>query len=122
VTADNQNSLKPSPALSLMGKAKRTLAGRKLGVLITDGFDASLLAAGRSNANTEQAAAVDWVSYAHLKVIGHTAGAQALLDRARVKADDGIVAFDAKKSVTAFIRQAKPGRICQREPSVRLLV
>ena len=36
--------LPPSPALSLLGTAPATLRGRKVGVLIGDGFDADLLA------------------------------------------------------------------------------
>jgi catalase len=36
--------LSPSPALSLLGKAPATLRGRKVGVLIGDGFDAGLVA------------------------------------------------------------------------------
>ena len=36
--------LPPSPALSLLGKAPATLRGRKVGVLIGDGFDAELVA------------------------------------------------------------------------------
>ena len=48
--------LAPSPALSLIKKARPTLKGRKLGVLITDGFDASLLSALRAAAESEKAA------------------------------------------------------------------
>ena len=48
--------LKPSDALSLIKKAKPTLRGRKLGVLITDGFDAGLLVALRNAAKIEKAA------------------------------------------------------------------
>jgi catalase len=48
--------LEPSDALSLIKKAAPTLAGRKFGVLITNGFDASLLAALRSAASKEKAA------------------------------------------------------------------
>jgi catalase len=47
--------LPPSPALSIIGKAPATLAGRKIGVLITEGFDARLLAALRRGAKTEKA-------------------------------------------------------------------
>ena len=47
--------LAPSPALSLIGKAKATLAGRKIGVLIAEGFDASLLATLRASAKAEKA-------------------------------------------------------------------
>ncbi|MFT3699995.1 MAG: catalase [Kofleriaceae bacterium] len=35
--------MEPSPALSVLGKAKPTLQGRKLGILISDGFDATLV-------------------------------------------------------------------------------
>ncbi|HUG12000.1 MAG TPA: catalase [Opitutaceae bacterium] len=50
--------LAPSPTLSLIGKAKPTLAGRKIGVLVTDGFDPELLAAVRRMANAEKAGCV----------------------------------------------------------------
>jgi catalase len=48
--------LKPSAALSLIKKAQPTLKGRKLGVLVTDGFDAALLTALRNAAKAEKAA------------------------------------------------------------------
>jgi len=166
--------LASSPALSLIGKAPTTLAGRKIGVLITDGFDASLLAALRRSAKAEKAAlavvapkvggatdsngtlveadfplsaapsvffdaavilaseagakdlatqvaAVAWAgdAFAHLKVIGHTAKAQPLLDRAGVKPDAGIVPLANDKAVATFIAAAKKGRIWDREPSLR---
>ena len=166
--------LAPSPALSLIGKALATLQGRKIGVLITDGFDSSLLAELRRRAKAEraalaviapkvggatdsqgalveadfplsaapsvffdatvilasenaaaelatQAAAVEWVSnaFAHLKVLGHTAGAQPLLDRAGVKPDAGIVGLPNDKAVAKFIAAAKNGRVWDREPTLR---
>ncbi|MGZ4862852.1 MAG: catalase-related domain-containing protein, partial [Halobacteriota archaeon] len=49
--------LKESPALSIIKKAPTTLQGRKIGVLITDGFDAGLLAALRGAAKAEKAQA-----------------------------------------------------------------
>ena len=48
--------LAPSPALSIIGKAPVTLKGRKVGVLLTDGFDPALLAALRTSAKSEKAA------------------------------------------------------------------
>ena len=166
--------LATSPALSLIGKALATLQGRKIGVLVTDGFDSSLLAELRSRAKAEkaalaviapkvggatdsegalveadfplsaapsvffdavvilasedaaatlatQAAAVEWVSnaFAHLKVLGHTAGAQPLLDRAGVKPDAGIVGLPNSQAVLKFIAAAKNGRIWDREPTLR---
>jgi len=37
--------MKPSPALSLIAKAPKTLEGRKVGVLVTDGSDGALIQA-----------------------------------------------------------------------------
>ena len=50
--------LAPSDALSLLKKAKPVLKGRKLGVLITDGFDAELLSALGNATKAEKAALV----------------------------------------------------------------
>ena len=166
--------LSPSPALSILGKAPATLRGRKIGVLLTDGFDATLLTALRNSAKTEkatlivvapkiggardstgtlvesdgalsgsssvffdtvailaseagaedlatQAAAIDWTAnaFAHLKVMGHTPAAQPLLDKANVVPDAGVIALANAKSVAAFIKAAKQGRIWDREPSLR---
>ncbi|HSJ03066.1 MAG TPA: catalase [Verrucomicrobium sp.] len=167
-------NLPPSPAISILGKAPQSLKGRKVGVLVTDGYDASLLEKIRAAVKSEkadlaviglkvggvvdasgnltpvdmalsaapsvffdacllladdaqarllsrQAAAVGWVSdaYAHLKVLGHTLGAQPLLDRCGVEADAGIVAIEDKRSVARFIQTARAGRIWDREPSLR---
>ncbi|MDB6139763.1 MAG: catalase [Verrucomicrobiaceae bacterium] len=166
--------LEPSPALSILAKAPITLVGRKIGVLIMDGFDSALLAPLRSIAKSEkatlfivapkvggatdsagvlveangalsgspsiffdtvailaseagaedlatQAAAVDWTmnAFAHLKVIGHTPQAQALLDRAGVIPDDGVVPFTNRKTISTFIDAAKNGRVWDREASLR---
>jgi catalase len=166
--------LPPSPKLSILGKAPSTLMGRKIGVLLTDGFDSGLLAAVKAGVKTEkaslfvvapkvggaldetgklfeadgalsaspsiffdavvvlasaegvqklvtQAAAVDWMSnaFAHLKVIGHTAEAQPLLDRAGVQMDAGLIPLSSRKAVAVFIQAAKDGRIWDREPTLR---
>lgn len=50
--------LPPSPALSILAKMPKTLAGRKIGVLVADGFDATSLAGLRSEAKAEKAALV----------------------------------------------------------------
>ncbi|MDB6171269.1 MAG: catalase [Chthoniobacteraceae bacterium] len=163
-----------SPSLSLIAKAPVTLAGRKVGVLVTDGFDSSLLTALRTALQDEaaalcliapkvggakdssgqlveadfalsaapsvffdavailaseagandlatQAAAVDWVSdaFAHLKVIGHVAGAAPLLKRAGVGTDSGLVPIPGEQAIASFVEAAKKGRLWQREPSLR---
>lgn len=50
---DNQNSLKPSPALSLVAEAPETIVRRRIGVLMTDGADPALLAAIAEAAKAE---------------------------------------------------------------------
>jgi catalase len=172
--AVSPRDLKPSPALSLIKKAPVTLKGRKVGVLITDGFDERLLAALRGAVKAEkaqldviapkvggakdstgqickadhslsgapsiffdavvilaseeqaeklgtQASAVDWLrdAFGHLKVIGHTPGAQPLLDRAGIEHDRGVVSLGDKKSVSTYIQRAKQGRVWDREPKLR---
>ena len=47
--------LAPSPALSILGNPPATFAGRKLGILVTDGTDARLLAALTAAAEAEGA-------------------------------------------------------------------
>jgi catalase len=47
--------MKPSPSLSLVMKAKPTLAGRKVAALVTDGVDDGLLASLRSDVEKEGA-------------------------------------------------------------------
>jgi catalase len=47
--------LAPSPALSLLAKAKPTLAGRKVGVLISDGFDRGVVDRLRAAVTAEHA-------------------------------------------------------------------
>ncbi len=166
--------LKPSDALSLVKKAQPTLRGRKIGVLLTDGFDPSLLEALRRALKTEkcslaiiapkvggakdsagvlqpaahslsgapsvffdavvilaseagiqpllsEAAAIDWVrdAFGHLKVIGFTAPAQALLDRAGVQADEGVIEIRENRSIPNYLKQAKLGRVWDREPKLR---
>ncbi|MFO1070721.1 MAG: catalase [Geminicoccaceae bacterium] len=66
-----------------------------------------------------ESAAIQFVqdAFAHLKAIGHTAGAQALLERAGVKPDEGVVGLD---SLEEFIA-ASGTRFFEREPKVRIL-
>ena len=169
-------NVKPSPALSLIAKAKKTIEGRKVACLVGDGTDPALLAALReavqeaqatlvviapkvggvtlarakhlsadhalngapsvlfdaivlalseeaANALAQEAAAVDFVrdAFGHLKVIGHTAGAAALLAKAGVDAgaDRGVVALGAASHAATFVNQAKQGKVWEREPKVR---
>jgi catalase len=166
--------MKPSPALSLVKKARRTLEGRKVGVLVTDGSDPAFVralqtaveAAGArlqvvapkiggavgkggkrigadhqlaggpsiffdavvvapSAEGTEmlvrEAAAIDWVrdAFGHLKVIAALPVAKALLDRAGVAIDAGVIMLNGSKGVAAFITAAKNGRVWDREPTLR---
>lgn len=86
-------------------------------------FDTVVLAVSDAGASEllKEAAAVAWVhdAFAHLKVIGHTASAQPLLDAAGVVADAGVVAISGEAQVNGFIDAAANGRVWDREPSVR---
>jgi catalase len=57
-TVEARTDLKPSPALSILGKAKKTLKGRKIGCLVADGTDSVVVkslaaAAQKAKANFE---------------------------------------------------------------------
>ncbi len=64
-----------------------------------------------------QPGAVGWVSdaFSHLKVIGASHGAKALLDKAGVVPDEGIVMGGA----SAYLEAVAKGRVFAREPKVR---
>jgi catalase len=83
-------------------------------------FDTVVLALSEEGAAmlVKEAAAVAFVhdAFAHLKVIGHTVGAQALLDKAGVLPDAGVVSVE---TTVAFLAAASKGRIWDREPKVR---
>ncbi len=86
-------------------------------------FDAVAIVASKAGVAdlVKEAAAVAWAhdAFAHLKVIGHTAAAQPLLDAAGVKVDAGVVALKGKAEASKFVDAAANGRIWDREPSVR---
>ena len=171
--APTRTDLAPSPALSILGKAKPSFEGRVVGCLVSEGADAALVhalvhdvqaakgkvkivaptvsgvtaadgsvieadlqlaggpsvlfdavalvvsAAGAAEM-AQDAAAVAFVhdAFAHLKVIGHTAAAAPLLEKAGVAPDTGVVAL-AGSSVAAYVTAIKAGRIFAREPKVR---
>ena len=54
-TVKAREDLTPSPALSILSKAKETLQGRKIGCLVADGTDGKLVAALRSAASKAKA-------------------------------------------------------------------
>jgi len=87
-------------------------------------FDAVVLAVSPEGAQqlATQASAVGFVSdaFAHLKVIGHTAGAAALVQKANVMPDRGVIALQ-NGSADAFLAEAVKGRIWEREAKVRLV-
>ena len=180
-----RTDLPASPTLSILNKAKKTLEGRRIGVLIADGsdvaiveslkaagegagadvfviapkvggaragepqskkghktsqlptieadfqlaggpsvlFDAVFLALSEEGGKTlsQEAAGVAFVhdAFAHLKVIGATAGAKSLLDKAGVIPDKGVISAADATVVEAFLTQAAQGRIWEREPKVR---
>ena len=88
-------------------------------------FDAvAVLASAEGGAAlAREGAAVDFVrdAFGHLKVIGTTKGARALLEAAGVagEKDAGLIALEAKGAADAFVTTAKKQRIWAREPRVR---
>jgi catalase len=54
-TVKVREDLKPSPALSILGKARDTLEGRKIGCLVADGTDGKLVASLKSAASKAKA-------------------------------------------------------------------
>ncbi len=167
--------LPPSPALSLHHKAKPTLKGRSLGVLVTNGVNPTLLDAVRQAAQQEGARlvlialaiggvedatgahvavdqalagapsvlfdavvllpsapgaelltgevkAVSFVAdaFAHLKIIGYSADAVPLLEKAGVLPgnDPGVIVLNQAGDVGSFITRAKAQRIWEREPKL----
>ena len=85
-------------------------------------FDAVAVIAGEAGAKMleKEAAAVAFVhdAYAHLKVIGASEEAAALLKKAGAERDDGIVPLKAA-AVKDYVDAVKKGRIWSREPLVR---
>ena len=67
-------------------------------------------------------AAIDWVrdAFGHLKVIGHTATAQPLFEKAGIAddLDEGVIELDARTSVGQYIEAAKRQRMRGRETSL----
>ncbi len=161
--------LTPSPALSILAKAEPTLKGRKLGVLLLDGFDPALLNALKDSVDSEMAslfivansiagatdasgklvpadgalsgspsvffdavailapkdppktlplaaATAEWLgkAFTHRKVMAYSSGAKAILDRAHIDADPGVVPLSSASSVAAYIKTAKHGRLWDR--------
>ena len=162
-----------SPALSIQRNPPETFAGRKVGLLLTDGADSAVIAALANSLEKEGAkleviaskiggvvvedgthipakhmldgapsvlfdaivllgspsgyaellkdsAARDFVAdaYAHLKFIGHDGGAVALLHKAGVVEDEGVLTLDTTKTVSSFIKACRGLRLWTREPQV----
>jgi catalase len=86
-----RTDLPASPALSIIENGPESFAGRKVGVLVTDGVDATLLAALRKALKKEGAM---------LKVVAPTVGGVTASDGSKVKGDENVhggpsVVFDA---------------------------
>jgi catalase len=86
-----RNGVKPSPALSVIGKAPQTLEGRVVGCLVSDGADRTLVDALRAAVETEGA---------KLKIVAPHVGGAKTADGNMLKADMRIdggpsILFDA---------------------------
>ena len=88
-------------------------------------FDAValVLSAQGAAALADQAAAVAFVAdaFAHLKVIGHTPGAEKLLQAAGVAPDAGVIPLATPQAANEFVTAARKGRLWDREAKVRTI-
>ena len=103
--------LEPSPALSILRNPPASFAGRKLGVLVTDGVDAGLLAALRSAVEKQKAV---------LKIVAPMVGGVEASDGSWIEADEKIdggpsVLFDA----VALLPSAEGAALLARESTAR---
>ena len=69
---------------------------------------------------SKEAAAVAFVhdAFSHLKVIGHSAEAKPLMDKAGVVPDKGVIAMKGHDA-SGYLHAAAEGRIWPREPTLR---
>jgi catalase len=109
-----------------VGRGKTLKADQALNGAPSVLFDAVILALDESAARelVKESSAVDFVrdAFGHLKVIGYTLGASALLAKAGiddVAAKRGLVAVNVAQGAATFVAQAKLGKVWEREPSVR---
>ena len=126
-------------AVSKAGASLKVIAPKIGGAVASDGttveadfqlaggssvlFDAVFVALSEEGGKMlmKESAAVAFISdaFAHLKVIGATPGAKALLDKAGVVADDGVLSIAEGGSVDGYLSRAAKGRVWEREASVR---
>jgi catalase len=103
-----RKDLEPSPALSLLAKAPKKVEGRKIGVLVTDGVEARLLAALRERAQAEGAR----LAIVAPRIAGVTARdgkavtAQHALSSAPSVLFDAVVIAPSESSVADLLREA----------------
>ncbi len=95
--------LPPSPALSIIAKGPDTFSGRKLGVLVTDGADAALLASLRNAADKQDVT---------VEIVAPVVGGVATSDGSKVAADQKLdggpsVLYDAVAIITNGAGAAK---------------
>ena len=116
----------PKASGAALAKGKKQAADFALNAGPSVFFDAVVLAV--SDAGAEQllneAAAIDFIrdAFGHLKVIGYTDAAGALLSKAGIALDGddrGLVPIAGAKDTATFVREAKSGKVWEREPKVR---
>ena len=126
-------------AVSKAGGSLKVIAPKIGGAITSDGqtieadfqlaggpsvlFDAIFVVLSKEGGSMlmKEAAAIAFCAdaFAHLKVIGATPGARALLDKAGVMAGDGVLAIADGGPVDEYVARAAKGRVWEREPSVR---
>jgi catalase len=106
-----RDDLEPSPALSMLGRRHTSFAGRKVGVLLTDGADVALFRALREAADAE---------HATLVLVAPQVGGVDASDGSRIEADEALdgapsVLFDA----VALLPSRAGAQRLARQPAAR---
>ena len=128
-------------AANAIGASIKIVAPKIGGVTLSDGsnlpadaqlaggpsslFDHVVLLPSAEGAKTlaGEAAAVAWVhdAWQHLKVIGHSEAATALLKKAGAGADEGVIQVQAPADIDSYLATAEKGRVWARESQVRAI-
>ena len=104
-TAPARCQIKPSPALSIIGKAPETLKGRAIALLVSDGADCGLIEAFRTAVRKEGA---------HLKIVAPHVGGAKTGDGKLIEADHQLagapsIFFDAVAVICIGVGRSRAG-------------
>jgi catalase len=99
-TAEVRTDLVPSPALSILAKAHKTLEGRRIGCLVGDGTDAKLITSLKSAAKKRNAA---------FAVVATRIGGVSMSDGKRIEGDFQLAGGSSVLFDTVFVALSDEG-------------